>query len=162
MRSRKKHIGVLFLAGALIAFGVSAAQSAKRPAYPGPLYGILGGGNEVGANGARGVGDKDGRGAATAVFDAGSRRLCYGLTVKGLDQPTAAHIHRGTRGKNGAPVITLAVPETGGANAAAGCTVIGTQLARSLTNNPERFYWNVHTKRYPNGAVRGQVFTLKN
>ena len=158
MRSRTQ-ISVLAVAAAAVAFGVSAAQSQNRPSFPQPLYGVLGGGNEIGANGARGVGDRDGRAAATAVFDAGSRKLCYGLTVKGLDQPTAAHIHRGARGKNGPALITLAVPETGGANAAAGCTVISTTLARSMTNDPHRYYWNVHTKRFPNGAVRGQLFT---
>ncbi len=158
MRSRT-HISVVAVAVAVAAFGASAADSAKRPTFPGPLYGVLLGSNEIGANGAKRAGDKDGRAAATAVFDPGSRKLCYGLTVKGLDQPVAAHIHRGIRGSNGSVVVTLAVPESGGANAAAGCTVISTSLARSLTNNPHRYYWNVHTKAFPNGAVRGQVFT---
>jgi hypothetical protein len=154
--------GLVGLAGAS---GLSSAEetpghsSAKRPTYPGPLYGVLRGANEIGEDGRRGAGDDDGRASASATIDEETRELCFGLTAKNLDEPVAAHIHRGTRGRNGPIVVTLTAPSAGDPGASSGCVEVTDRLARSLTRNPHRYYWNIHTEAFPDGAVRGQVFT---
>lgn len=137
-------------------FGTSAAlgQSSERDRV---LFGALSGAQERGPEGQRGVGDRDGRGSASAVVERG--RLCFALTVKNLDDPVAAHIHRGRRGQNGPVVIPLEAPKAGDPGTVGGCVDVRSTLARQVLRRPERFYWNVHTRAYPNGAIRGQVFT---
>ena len=144
----------LLLAGLV---GVSAvAGVGQREADKGALFGVLAGKNEVGQDGKKGVGDRDGRGSATAIVD--GDRLCFGLTVKNVDKPQAAHIHRGTKGKNGPIVVPLKSPGEGDPGAASGCATVSSSDSRALLKNPHKFYWNIHTQDFPAGAVRGQVF----
>ena len=119
------------------------------------LFAALRGANEIGEDGQRGAGDPNGFGSASATVDGG--RLCFGITVKNIDDPAAAHIHRGVRNANGPVVIELAAPSAGDPGAVAGCVSARTSLTRQIRRNPSRFYFNVHTQRYPAGAVRGQV-----
>ncbi len=120
------------------------------------LFGVLSGANELTEDGERGAGDRNGRGTATAVID--GRRLCFGLTVRNINRPVAAHIHRGRRNENGPVVIPLRQPLNGDPGSASGCTRVNRRLARQIMRNPQRFYWNVHTRDFPAGAVRGQLF----
>ena len=123
------------------------------------VFGVLSGANELTQEGEAGAGDRDGRGTATAVID--GRRLCFGITVRDIDQPVAAHIHRGRRTENGPVVVPLRAPGSGDPGATSGCVTVRRALARQMLRNPQRFYWNVHTKRYPAGAVRGQLFVRR-
>jgi CHRD domain len=120
------------------------------------LFGELNGANEIAQDGTEAAGDRNGRGTASAIVD--GRRLCYGLTVKNIDETAAAHIHRGAEGVNGPIVVTLEPPEDGGAGAASGCVNIRRSLARDILRRPQRYYWNVHTGAFRDGAIRGQVF----
>ncbi len=119
------------------------------------LFSVLTGRNEIGANGRRGAGDPDGRGSFTAIVDGG--QLCFGVTVTNLDTPTAAHIHAGRRNQNNPPLITLTQPTAGDPGAASGCVPVTTEVAQAILKNPHKYYFNVHTAAYPNGAVRGQL-----
>jgi hypothetical protein len=102
-----------------------------------------------------GDGDGNGRGTFTARFD--GRQLCYTMRFSGLDDPQAAHIHRGSRRQNGAIVIDLR-PRFTDTGARARCvTVSSAALRRSIRNGPSSFYVNVHTERFPDGAIRGQL-----
>jgi CHRD domain len=102
-----------------------------------------------------GEGDGNGRGTFTARFD--GRQLCYTLRFSGLDDPQAAHIHRGSSRRNGAIVIDLQ-PRFTDSGARNRCvTVSSSDLRRSIRNRPSNFYVNVHTERYPDGAIRGQL-----
>lgn len=150
--------GLLGLAVAFLLLGSGPADSAKRPVFSGPLYGVLLGANEIGADGKKRAGDKDGRASASATIDEGTTKLCFGLTAKNLDEPVAAHIHKGERGRNGAVVVTLVAPSAGDPGASSGCVDIAASLAKSITKNPHKFYWNIHTKDFPAGSVRGQLF----
>jgi hypothetical protein len=151
--------GLLGLAVCLLLLSLGSADSAKRPTFPGPLYGVLLGSNEIGSNGQRRAGDEDGKGSASATIDEEALKLCFGLTAKNIDEPIAAHIHRGNRGSNGPVVVTLTAPSAGDPGASSGCVDITQSVARSITKNPHKFYWNIHTEAFPGGAVRGQVFT---
>ena len=78
---------------------------------------------------------------------------------------TAAHIHPGAAGVNGAPLINLnlaAGEVTLGANGSGSFTKspqvpITVEQAQNLANAPETFYFNVHTPSNPSGAARGQL-----
>jgi hypothetical protein len=119
------------------------------------LFAVLTGRNEVDANGRRGAGDLDGRGSFTAIVD--GDQLCFGVTVTNLDQPTAAHIHPGRRNQSNPPVVPLTQPASGDPGAASGCVTVDPTVAQAILKNPHKYYFNVHTAAFPNGAVRGQL-----
>jgi hypothetical protein len=123
------------------------------------LFAVLNGRKEVDPEGNRGVGDPDGRGSFTAIVD--GSELCFGVTVKNLDAPVAAHIHKGRPNQAGPIVVSLSPPAVfsgGDPGAASGCVTIAADLARAILKNPHKYYTNVHTAAFPGGAVRGQLF----
>jgi hypothetical protein len=142
------------IAAALVAI-LALPSSAFAPRRP--LFAALNGQNEIDQNGNRGAGDRNGGGSFGAVID--GRRLCYGLSVRDIQNPLAAHVHRGRRNENGPIVVTLNHPQTGNPGASSGCTTISRDLVRRIRRNPTRFYVNVHTPRFPDGAIRGQLFS---
>ncbi|MDQ4145958.1 MAG: CHRD domain-containing protein, partial [Actinomycetota bacterium] len=66
----------------------------------------------------------------------------------------AAHIHRGAAGTNGPVVIPFQVDAAGVSD---DCVTAEPPLVNEIQQNPEAFYVNVHTERYPDGAIRGQL-----
>jgi hypothetical protein len=118
---------------------------------------VLLGGNEVSDAGLANAGDPDGGGMATVLIR--DTTLCYGILVSGIDTPTAAHIHEGAAGVNGAIVVPLARPETGDPGESSECVDdVDAALLDRIRQNPLGFYVNVHNDVYPGGAVRGQLF----
>ena len=153
-----ERITLLLSAAALaaaLAVGVSTAIGQSGTSSDRAFFTALRGTNEIGEDGQKGAGDPNGFGSASATVDGG--RLCFGITVKNLDEPLAAHIHRGGPNTNGPIVIELAAPSAGDPGAMAGCVTARTSLTRQIRRNPNRFYFNVHTRRYQGGAIRGQV-----
>jgi hypothetical protein len=147
-------VGVTLM-GIFVASHALAAQSHD----PGgsPLFAVLLGGNEVSDDGQANVGDPDGVGSAT-VLSAGTA-LCFGLTVNNLDTPTAAHIHQERAGVNGPIVVPLTAPVDGDPGASSGCIPdVDPDLVEEIFTHPEEFYVNVHTEKFPAGAIRGQLF----
>lgn len=121
----------------------AAAQFGGPPPAPNtgvPVFARLAGGNAGGQ--------------FTGVVDPPKGQFCYILNVTGLEQPTAAHVHAGGQGENGAPVITLEAPAEGSSG---GCQPIAADLASALLANPAGYYVNVHTAAQPDGALRGQL-----
>ena len=159
--------------------GISAALAAGT--LFGPLNGAyaghtntvltaeLRGREEVAADGTnrRRAGDPDGRGEAYVFgVDGDPTTLCYVLTVEGIEEATAAHIHEGARGENGPVVANLAAPADGDAAdcLTEGETGPGTTLkfptgetVADILANPGDYYVNVHNAEYPGGAIRGQL-----
>jgi hypothetical protein len=123
-----------------------------------PLFAVLSGANEITnpPNVKKGVGDPDGGGSFTAVID--GRELCFGIAVKDIEDPMAAHIHKGGKNKNGPVVIPLQHPENGDPGSSSGCVTIKAKLARAIRRHPGRYYVNIHNADYPDGAARGQLF----
>jgi hypothetical protein len=99
-----------------------------------------------------GPGDRNGRGhAEVEVFRS---KVCYTLTVERIRPATAAHIHEGRRGQAGPVVVELKPPRDGSSS---GCEDISRRLSRDLREHPRAFYVNVHNRKFPDGAVRGQL-----
>jgi len=152
MRRRQMAFGLIAAAGLMLGIaGSVGAQGGDRA-----LFAVMTGAKEVDANGNRNTGDRNGRGSFSATLD--GRQLCYGMQVKNIEDPAAAHIHRGGPRAAGPVVQELEHPTAGDPGASSGCVRLSRSLARSLRSNPGGFYVNVHTPGLPNGAVRGQLF----
>jgi hypothetical protein len=92
-------------------------------------------------------------GHATASVTISGTKVCWKYTnVTGIDKPTASHIHKGKPGTAGPVVVPF-----GAAYKAAGCTTTTAALAKAIAANPKAYYVNIHTAKYPPGAVRGQL-----
>jgi hypothetical protein len=97
-------------------------------------------------------GDTDGDGTATVTLNAATGEVCWEIAVTGIDQPRAAHIHRGT-----AEVVGPVVVPFGQTFQAHGCGTADAALIREIVAAPTNFYVNVHNAVYPEGAIRGQL-----
>jgi hypothetical protein len=159
---------------ALAAGAVAFARGGGNPSYgPGPVYAPgpqsgslptvsltanMNGRREIDpATGRNRAGDRDGRGIGTVLLR-GRRQICVGILVANIETPNAAHIHRGAAGRNGPVVVALGTPIQGGLAGATTCAQIPRALHADIRRRPHRYYVNVHNARYPNGAIRGQLF----
>lgn len=97
-------------------------------------------------------GASGGSGSATVKLDIKTGKACWKLTVDGIDTPLSAHIHRGAEGQAGPVVIPL-----GDTFAMSGCVLVPKRTLEAVLADPSAYYVNVHTKKYLNGAVRGQL-----
>ena len=135
--------GTIATLGALALAAPAVAQFGGPPPPPNtgvPLYTHMSGGS--------------GSGNITVVVDPPKGTACYIMNVSGLQDITAAHIHKGGPGETGAPVVPLEAPDGGSSG---GCATITAEVAAALLANPGGYYVNVHTKVFPNGAIRGQL-----
>lgn len=101
-----------------------------------------------------GPGNPDAMGKASVRIDEAHNLLCYEVTETGLADVTAAHIHKGATGKAGPPAVPLTAPKDGSAKA---CTTIDPAVAKAIIADPSGYYVNVHSTKYPKGAIRGQL-----
>ena len=146
MLRRHKVLSVLLL----LAGGVTCALAAP-PAQPAK--------NEfrarlIGAVVVPSMGDGDGNGLVTIRIDQAKSQLCYTLTVAGLEDVTAAAIHKAFVGYAGPSVLALTPPTTGSSQ---GCVPITSDFMAEMLAAPYDFYVSVDTESYPGGALRGQL-----
>lgn len=98
--------------------------------------------------------DSTGSGKLEATFDTDSKVFTWTITYDGLTgDATAAHFHGpAAEGANAPPVIpidgALASPINGNA------TLTDDQVTQLQGG---QWYFNVHTAKYPDGEIRGQV-----
>lgn len=98
------------------------------------------------------------------------KELSYKLDVKNIENPTAAHIHRGMKGKNGPPLANLFTGPKKEGKFSGGLsegTITTAELMGDLMGKPlddlvqliktGEAYVNVHTDANPNGEIRGQI-----
>ena len=95
-------------------------------------------------------GDADGTGSFTATVDPEAGDFCYSLSGTGIGTPTMAHVHTGAAGKDGPPVITIAVAEDR-------CMAVDPDILKPIVASPGDYYVNIHDATYPKGAIRGQL-----
>lgn len=98
-------------------------------------------------------GSPTGSGIVVLHLDAKKGTVCWVFEkVAGIDKPLAAHIHKGASGKSGPVVAPL-----GATYKAKGCAKAPTKVIAAIEEHPSSYYANVHTKKYPAGAIRGQL-----
>lgn len=120
----------------------------------------LTGAEEVPGTDGKAVGDKDGK--ATAYVRIKGNQMAFSIKWEKIAAPSAAHIHQGAKGANGAVVVPFfASPLPDGATATTGSVAVADQgLLDRIVNNPGNWYFNLHTGEFPGGAVRGQLTKL--
>jgi hypothetical protein len=139
--------------------------------------------NEIGGLGAGETGAilSEGQGTLTVNLDDTAKKLTYTLTYSGLSAPvTQAHIHFGKNQVAGGIIVFLCTnlgngPAGTPACPASGGTVTGTVTDASVVAVPgqnviagdfdaledaltsDTAYANIHTKKFPEGEIRGQL-----
>ena len=106
-----------------------------------------------------GPGSKNGHGDAQVFLKPAKKKVCFNLEVKNLDTVTDGHIHKGAAGVAGDVKVPLFVgKELSGDGAYEGCVKdVRKKLIKRIIAHPEKFYVNVHTIEFPDGAIRGQL-----
>ena len=150
----RRYVVLGTVVAAAIVLGVATQVVAQGGSDNKAIFAVMTGAKEVKAG--ESAGDSNGRGAFSATLD--GRTLCYGIQVKNIANPVAAHIHTGGPEDRGAVVVPLKQPGKGDPGASAQCVRVSRSQAGALNANPGSFYVNVHTAALPNGAVRGQLF----
>ena len=137
------------LAGATVLAGCATVEETAVQATTMTYTANLTGAQEVGP------GDPDGSAKAEVSVAKNLDQVCYNLhDIQGIGPVTAAHIHSGAVGENGPPVIELTEAPEGGFK---GCVGAPEWLQDAMKTNFTGYYVNVHTKAYPQGAIRGQL-----
>ncbi len=129
----------------------TATTAANRLEATTRLTATLDGSSEVPA-----PGDPDGAGRATVNLDVSKRQVCFEVFVERIDRPVGMHVHEGEAGKSGPVVVPLTTP-TATDTTTTGCADAEGDVMGRIAATPRNFYVNVHSDRYPQGAVRGQL-----
>ncbi|MBC2901173.1 CHRD domain-containing protein [Streptomyces cupreus] len=153
----RKSLIVAAVALAAAAVPTSASATSDTGDHGTILAAGLRGANEVPVAGGPAVGDKDG--TALQFIQVKGDKVSVAVKWRGVDKPTALHLHQGAKGTNGRVKVDFTELLAGGK----GKTVTGTvkvtdqALLDSLKSDPGSFYANLHTAEFPGGAVRGQL-----
>lgn len=98
----------------------------------------------------------DGSGTANIEINSDRNEVCYELSLEGMENVTAAHIHAAPEGQAGDPVVDFAYE--GDDSGGEGCVEdVEESVLEEISEEPERHYVNVHTEEYPDGAARAQL-----
>src|SRR5262245_22219134 len=101
-----------------------------------------------------GPGDNNASGTAQVTLNSDKNEVCYNLSLKKLDDATAAHLHEGAAGKSGPVKVAINAPKDG---AAKGCKTADAAVVKDIMANPANYYVNVHNPAHRDGAIRGQL-----
>lgn len=110
------------------------------------------------------------KGEATFTLGKDGKELMYKVTVSDIENVSAAHIHMGKMGKNGPPVALIDIKGKK-AGKFSGILAEGKITAKELLGSLKGktvmdlvkeieagdTYVNVHTAKYPDGELRGQI-----
>lgn len=96
-------------------------------------------------------GDPNGFGEAHFRLSRPQRKVCATVEWHRIGRPNAAHIHRMS---DGGIVVDLTGSVTGGRHCA---RHVSRKLIGKILAHPGRYYFNVHNKRYPAGAIQGTL-----
>ncbi len=94
-----------------------------------------------------------GSGRAVIALHGSTQQLCWRFVhLKGFTGPTYAHIHRGRKGTAGGVVVPLGISFHH-----QGCVSVNAAVIRGITRDPPGYYVNIHSSKYPGGAIRSQL-----
>ena len=111
----------------------------------------LSGANEVPPN------DSAGKGSGVAKYDEETKTLSWEISYDGLSgSATAAHFHGPAGpGENAPPVVPLSGDL---ASPISGSVVFTDEQAAAITGGKwNNWYFNIHSAKFPDGEIRGQV-----
>ncbi len=159
MRRKTLQVFVVLLIAVVASLGVAAEEYGKRDDFKAKLTG----GEAVPPIKTMAKGE--------AIFKlTKDDELTYKLTIADIENVSAAHIHMGKMGKSGGPVAGLfAGPKKEGKFSGAlsegtitSAGLMGPLAGKSVKDLVELIksgdaYVNVHTDKYPDGELRGQI-----
>jgi len=95
------------------------------------------------------------KGLAEFSLERDTMRLTWRVTFSGLtSRPIGAHIHGAERVGGNAPILYDLAPNSLVSPLRGSVTITDAQLAYFLAG---RAYVNIHTEKYPDGEIRGQI-----
>jgi len=95
-----------------------------------------------------------GSGKAVVTLNAGTGKVCWTFSaIKGISKVNASHIHKAAKGKSGPVVVAFFT----GALKMKGCVKASKAVITAIEKKPTAYYVNIHTAKYPAGAIRGQL-----
>ena len=98
---------------------------------------------------------KDNAGGEFRVaLNVGRSQVCYGLSVHSVGAPTAAQIRAGKVNEAGPVVVSIPTPANDFSNQ---CLTVDTAHLQDIAENPDKYYVNVTTQEFPDGALQGQL-----
>ena len=93
-----------------------------------------------------------GSGSVRITLEPSAGKACWTFTVKGVSGALTANVLRAPRGKVGPSVIRL-----GALYSPHGCTRASATAIKAVGGNPGGFYVNIQSRKFWNGAIRGQL-----
>jgi len=105
-------------------------------------------------------GDQNGQGTAELNLSEAGKQACFSTNWKGLrGQVTAFHLHAASQGNEGPPFIHFFDNQNfpGADGKASGCVPATADQIHAVIANPAKYYLNLHSTAFTNGALRGQL-----
>ena len=101
--------------------------------------------------------DSTGTGKAEVTYDDASKMLSWTITYSGLTgNATAAHFHGpAIEGENAGPMVPITQLDS----PMKGSSPLTEDQSKALTGG--KMYVNIHTAKYPDGEIRGQLAPAK-
>ena len=110
----------------------------------------------VGVNEKPNNGAIPGSASGTFTLNLSKNTMCFSnMRTKGLTNVIGAHIHLGATGIDGSIFITFAISNFNKVRQT--CLKVTHSVLVDIAKHPNDYYFNVHTKLFPGGAVRGQL-----
>jgi CHRD domain-containing protein len=110
----------------------------------------------TGAKEVPGPGDPNGRGHVVITFKRAVGKVCANVTWSRIGTPLAAHIHKGGPRVSGDVVVDMTSTVTGGAH----CVSAPRPTIKRIVAHMKRYYFNIHTRAFQAGAIRGQLHRM--
>ncbi len=109
-----------------------------------------------GANERPNLGSKTGTSAGSFIINTVKNTFCYSnVRTKGLKNVIGAHVHLGASGIDGSIFVWIDINKINKPGLA--CVKVDHLVLLDIAKYPSDYYFNVHTKTFPGGAVRGQL-----
>lgn len=148
--SRFSTFGRVTAVAVVLTTALASTPAFAASSYPVKLKVTATGTKEMG-----GKGSPTGSGSATFTINESKGTICYSIKFKALAGINGVHIHKGAAGVDGPVVVALNAKrfnKTGSACVKESPAVLG-----EIAMDPGMYYFNIHTKKFPAGAVRGQL-----